>query len=76
MTETAILDTLEQHLSDDAVYYDRVCMRGVSPVHYAKRTYALEILDKIRTLRSLTSDSTSDGANNKVERSLRDSSQP
>ena len=52
VTDKEILDMLEKRLSDDAVYYDRVCWRGISHEHFAKRTYAKELCETIRALRA------------------------
>lgn len=44
----SILEELEKRLSDDFVYYDNVCVRGISPTHMAIRNYAHELLEWIK----------------------------
>lgn len=51
MTDTEILNSLEQRCEHDFVYYDNVCARTSSPDNFARRTYAREILEFIRDRR-------------------------
>ena len=56
MTDKEILDGLEERLESDVKFYTHITSGDSSPRFKAKRTYAKEILDIIKTCRGRESD--------------------